>query len=241
MTDAAPPDAASREQSGALDDVEVRALGCLVEKQLTTPQYYPLTINALVNACNQTSNRAPIMHVTEPTVHTALRSLRDRGFVRAVHNPGDRVTKYRHVLDEALELRGDEIALLAVLFLRGPQTSGELRGRTERMAEIATVEAAESILDGLGRRATPLVTKLERQPGQKEQRYAHLLAGEPDAGAAMASDAPVTGASAPRPDRVAELAAEVAALREEVAALRETVVALRTRVPGTSEDQLAGS
>lgn len=219
-------------ESGPLEEVELRALGCLVEKQLTTPQYYPLTINALVNACNQTSNRSPVMHVDEGSVHTALRSLRDHGLARAVHNSGDRVTKYRHVLDEALDLEASQIALLGVLFLRGPQTPGELRGRTERMATFASVDDVESTLNALGQRTPPLVARLERQPGQKEARYAHLLAGEVTA-AIMDSATVRHESSSPRADRLSVLEGEVASLRAEVEHLHDIVNALRAGVPGS--------
>jgi uncharacterized protein YceH (UPF0502 family) len=228
-----------------LDEVEARALGCLVEKHLTTPQYYPLTMNALVNACNQTSNRFPVMRLDEGAVHTAVRSLRDKGFARAVHATGDRVTKYKHVLDEALELETASLALLGVLLLRGAQTPGELRARTERMVESSSVEDVERTLDQLAARAEPLVVKLARQPGQKEARYAHLLAGDVAAAVAAESSAavdtvpyapPPASAAPRRDDRVAALEAEVAALRSEVEHLRAAVDALRTRVPGGSSD-----
>jgi uncharacterized protein YceH (UPF0502 family) len=219
-----------------LTEVEARALGCLIEKHLTTPQYYPLTMNALVNACNQTSNRFPVMHVEEPAVHSAVRSLRDKGLARAVHAAGDRVTKYKHVLDEALELDAAQIALLSVLLLRGAQTPGELRARTERMSDVESVNAIERILDDLTARPDPLVAKLERGPGQKEARYAHLLAGEPAVPVVPAAAVADPVAARARDDPVRALAAEVAALRADVDHLREVVDLLRARIPGGASE-----
>ena len=157
---------------------EARVVGALAEKQLTTPQYYPLTLNALVNACNQTSNRNPVVAYDDMTVERALQGLRDKGLARAVLSPGNRAPKYRHLLDEALPLVPEELAVMTVLLLRGPQTVGELRTRTERMYAFATLEDVEAALERLAtRHEEPLAERLERQPGQKEARYAHLLGG----------------------------------------------------------------
>lgn len=157
---------------------EVRVLGALAEKQLTTPQYYPLTLNALVNACNQTSNRHPVVRYDDATVERALASLRERGLVRTVLSPGNRAPKYRHVLEEQLTLVREELAVTTVLLLRGPQTVGELRTRTERMHPFSSLEEVEAALDRLAtRHEEPLARRLERQPGQKEARYEHLLGG----------------------------------------------------------------
>jgi uncharacterized protein YceH (UPF0502 family) len=159
---------------------EARVVGSLAEKHLTTPQYYPLTLNALVNACNQSNNRDPVVTYDAATVAATLDSLRAKGLARVIHaGGGNRSTKYRHVLDEALGLDQRELALLTVLLLRGPQTLNELRTRTERMAEFDGADAVAHDLDRLAERDDPLVVHLERQPGQKETRWATLLTPAP--------------------------------------------------------------
>jgi uncharacterized protein YceH (UPF0502 family) len=207
---------------------ELRVVACLVEKQFTTPDSYPLTENAVVAACNQLSNRNPVVAYDTSTVRVTLTELRQRGFARVIHTPGARVPKHRQVIDEALGLSRAEISLLAVLALRGPQTVGELRTRTERMHDFASLSDVEEILDGLAARDEPLVTRLERQPGQKEARFAQLLGGPVDA-AAWASTAggedrverPDSFTPAPaRTDRVAALEARVETLEAELAILR---------------------
>jgi uncharacterized protein YceH (UPF0502 family) len=162
---------------------ELRVVTCLVEKQFTTPDSYPLTENALVAACNQLSNRNPIVAYDNSTVRVTLTELRQRGLARVIHTPGARVPKHRQVLDDALGLSRGEVSLLAVLALRGPQTVGELRTRTERMHDFASLSEVEDALEGLAARDEPLVVRLERQPGQKEARYAQLLGGPVDTGA----------------------------------------------------------
>jgi uncharacterized protein YceH (UPF0502 family) len=174
---------------------ELRVVACLVEKHFTTPDSYPLTENAVVAACNQLSNRNPVVAYDTNTVRVTLTALRQRGLARVIHTPGARVPKHRHILDEALGLSRAEVSLLAVLALRGPQTVGELRTRTERMHDFASLPEVEEVLEGLAARDEPLVVKLERQPGQKEARYAQLLAGPPDT--AVASGAAATGTMAP--------------------------------------------
>ena len=201
---------------------EGRVLGCLVEKQLLTPQSYPLTDNALVAACNQTTSREPVVRYDVPTVRLAVRSLREQGLIRT--RAGERSDKHEHRLAETLGLSPAEVALLAVLLLRGPQTSGELRARTERMQAFGSIEEVERVLDGLADRTEPLVTRLERRPGRKEARYADaLVPREPESPVA----APGREAYGAEPD---DLRAEVAALREEVAALRAEVADLRARL-----------
>jgi uncharacterized protein YceH (UPF0502 family) len=196
---------------------EGRVLGCLVEKQLTTPQQYPLTENALTTACNQTTSRDPVVLYDTATVRLAVRSLRERELLRTVHRTGERSEKHRHLLDEALGLSTPQQVLLALLLLRGPQTAAELRARADRMHAFASTEEVEDELQALGDRDEPLVALLPRQPGQKEARYAQLLAeGGVRATAAPGPHEP----PAPRSDEVAELRAEVAELRAEVAALR---------------------
>ena len=173
---------------------ELRVVACLVEKHLTTPDSYPLTENAVVAACNQLSNRNPVVAYDNNTVRVTLTALRQRGLARVVHTPGARVPKHRHILEEALGLSQAEVSLLAVLALRGPQTVGELRTRTERMHDFAGLSEVEEALEGLAARDEPLVVRLERQPGQKEARYAQLLAGPIDA-AFTAPAAPGSGAA----------------------------------------------
>jgi uncharacterized protein YceH (UPF0502 family) len=209
---------------------EGRVLGCLVEKQLTTPQQYPLTDNALLAACNQTTSRDPVVQYDVATVRLAVRSLRERELLRTVHRPGERSEKHLHLLDRALDLSTDQVALLAVLLLRGPQTAAELRARTERMHPFGTVGDVEQQLQVLADREEPLVEHLPRQPGQKESRYADALVGTgavaPLTTSTGTADPPREAAVGPAPDRD-QLAAEVAALRADVAALRQEIAELR--------------
>lgn len=204
-----------------LNDVEVRVLGCLIEKELATPEYYPLTLNALTNACNQKSNRAPVMALEETDVVRALDSLR---FKRFAHQSaeGVRSAKYCHNLEGLLQLEQEELAVLAELLLRGPQTVGELRGRAERMRPLADLAAVEMILSQLGEREPALVVQLPRQPGRKEPRFAHLLAGMPECD--QAADAPIEPARlqvAAENERITRLEEEVAALRTEMDTMRD--------------------
>src|SRR5688572_10947251 len=178
---------------------ELRVVACLVEKQLTTPDSYPLTENAVVAACNQLSNRNPVVAYDNNIVRVTLTALRQRGLARVVHTPGARVPKHRHIIDEALGLSKAEVSLLTVMALRGPQTVGELRTRTERMHDFSLSEVEET-LEALAARAEPLVVRLERQPGQKEARYAQLLGGPVDA----AAGTPSTAAAYGRPAGAAE-------------------------------------
>lgn len=202
----------------SLTNEEVRVLGCLVEKEATVPDAYPLTRNALRQACNQTTARDPVLALDDAAVQRALDSLKAAGFVRFVHPAhGERSTKFRHVLDERLQLDRGELAVLAVLALRGPQTAAELRSRTERIHAFADVDAVEAALSALAARGEPLVVALARQPGQHQARWAHLLAGPVDVGA-FAPPAPggAVPATPARPDRTAELGAELAELRARV-------------------------
>ena len=173
------------------DAVGLRVVGCLIEKQRTTPDVYPLSLNALRAACNQTTNRDPVVSYDEPTIRTALDRLSRLGWVRLASGPGSRAAKYRHLLDEALGLSGAEISLLAVLMLRGPQTPGELNQRTDRLYGFAGLAEVEETLEAMA--ARELVARQPRRPGQKEDRYAHLLGGEEPAPAADASFAGVRG------------------------------------------------
>lgn len=195
-----------------------RVLGCLVEKQLTTPQQYPLTDNALIAACNQTTSRDPVVDYDLATVRLAVRSLRQRELLRTVHRPGERSEKHQHLLDRALELSPGQIAVLGVLLLRGPQTAAELRARTERMHPFGSVTEAEEALQSLSDRSEPLVERLERQPGQKEARYADLLVGSGPSPTPFERTEP---GPVPAPtDDVARLTAEIRQLRAEVEQLR---------------------
>jgi uncharacterized protein YceH (UPF0502 family) len=211
-----------------LTDAEIRVLGCLVEKQRLTPDAYPLSLNALRLASNQSTSRDPVVDYDDETIRDALHRLSRRRYTRLASGAGSRAAKYRHLLDEALGLPPDQLALLAVLMLRGVQTPGELRQRTERMHRFADAAALQAALDGLAERE--LIVRLPRRPGQKEERYAHRLgedAVEADAPAPAASVLPPpepapAGPSADDP-RLARLEAEVAELRAEVAALREAL------------------
>jgi uncharacterized protein YceH (UPF0502 family) len=207
-----------------LRDNELRVLGCLIEKSMTTPEYYPLSLNALLAACNQRSNREPVVAYDEATVVEALDGLRERGLCRSVQRPGQRTGKYRHAVDEVLHVDDEQAAVLAVLMLRGPQTLGEVRTRTERYHEFASLAEVADVLGGLASRAEPLAERLERRPGEKEPRYGHLLGMEDEAGAPEAD-----GEGVPAPvdeDRVASLSAEVAELRAQVDSLRARLDAL---------------
>ena len=205
--------------STILNEAEVRVLGSLVEKQVTTPEYYPLTLNALVQACNQKSNRSPVVAYDEATVERAAESLRAKNLVYLFYGSTSRVPKYKHMMAEVFSLSAAELAVMCVLMLRGHQTTGELRGRTDRLYDFSTLQEVEETLDALGaKEPEPLVLKLPRQPGQKEVRYAHLLSGEvtPEQFSvpehADSSAPPLVVA---RSDRLAALEQEVAALRRE--------------------------
>jgi uncharacterized protein len=161
-----------------LDEVEVRVLGSLIEKEITTPEYYPLSLNALVTACNQSSNRNPVTHYDETTVIGALDSLREKKLVHIVDRGESRVIKYRHVLYEAMNMSRPVIAVMCVLMLRGPQTIGEIRTRTNRLYDFSSLEQVEATLNSLISSTPPMVGRLSRQPGQKEVRYGHLVSGE---------------------------------------------------------------
>jgi len=161
-----------------LTETEARVIGALIEKQLTTPEYYPLTLNALVAACNQKTNRDPVVSFTEQTVQKSLDDLREKNIVYVFYGSTSRVPKYKHILDKVCELEPPETAVICVLLLRGAQTLGELRERTGRLHEFSSLGEVSETLDSLARRDEPLVARLERQPGQKEVRYAHLLSGE---------------------------------------------------------------
>ena len=203
-----------------LDEVGVRVLGSLMEKELTTPDNYPLTLKALTAACNQTSSRDPVMELDEATVSRSLEDLARRSLARGIHRGDARVMRYRQEMGERLHLHRPELAVLSVLMLRGAQTTGEIKTRTTRSFEFVDPSHVEVTLDALATLTPPLVTVLPRRPGQKEVRYMHLLAGAPSV------DAPEEEPSGERPrgrttsDRVEGLERELGSLRDEVAELR---------------------
>lgn len=202
-----------------LDPVEIRVLGSLMEKQLSTPEYYPLTLNALVAACNQKSNREPVMELSENEIQRALDRLQDEKLVWKVM--GGRAVRFDHNLDTVWHLNRREKAILTLLFLRGPQTSGELRGRSDRLHSFATVAEVEETLRDMSAHSEPLVRELPRRPGQKEERWAHLAGGaivEAPVAASTESAAPATGE--PLSARVARLEEQVAALGNELRELK---------------------
>ena len=208
-----------------LTPVEVRVLGCLLEKERTTPEYYPLSLHALTAACNQSTNREPVLSLGEREIEEALNTLREKKLASVVFGAGSRVQKYRHILPEIYNFTPQENALLCVLLLRGPQTPGELRARAERMAGFSSLGEVENVLDGLAKAAEPLVRLLPPRPGQKERRYVQLLAGEPPEDMpGLVSDSGPTKASRPAND---ELARRVEMLEQALAEMREQLTAVR--------------
>jgi len=211
-----------------LTEPEVRVLGALVEKESTTPEYYPLSLNALVNACNQKSNREPVMNLNEDAVRKALRSLGDQYLVRSASSDS-RVPKYEHRLNELFNFHRHEIAVLCVLMLRGPQTPGELRTRCERMYAFEDLDAVHSALNLLMRREPPLAKVLPRQAGTKESRFMHLLSG--DVTPAAVDESEPRAASEPavsgHTERISQLETEVSELRRELETLREQFAAFQ--------------
>lgn len=209
-----------------LTAIEIRILGCLVEKQLTTPEYYPLTLNALTAACNQKTNREPVMSLSETEILKAVDKLRDRNLVYLFYGSSSRTVKYKHMIPGYFELDEAGTALLTVLMLRGPQTVGELRERTGRLFEFSGIGEVQKSLDELAARTEPLIVKLERRAGQKEARYAHLLSGKPELGQAVetvaaASDGSSGGDASSLQDEITSLRQEIAELREEFERFRQ--------------------
>jgi len=212
-----------------LDEIEVRVLGCLIEKDLATPEYYPLTLNALTNACNQKSNRDPVVLLEDTDVVRALDSLRQKQMAHQSAE-GVRAAKYCHNLESVLDLDLEDLAILAELLLRGPQTVGELRNRAERMHQVGDLQIVEERLQNLMEREEPLVIRLPRQPGRKEQRFAHLLAGAPDIEETSSSLVePARLKVAAEHDRIAKLEEEVAALRTELDEMRSQLQAFQAQ------------
>ena len=212
-----------------LSDVETRVLGSLIEKDITTPDYYPLSLNALVNACNQKNNRDPVMNLDQEVVREALSTLQEKRLAGPTSSADSRVTKYEHRIQEVFNFTRGETAVLCVLLLRGPQTPGELRGRTERMHRFEDLTEVQSSLQRLMQRDPALARVLPRQPGTKESRYKHLLAGDVEDAADVARTptpafVPSNSADA---DRIARLEAELADLQKEVADLKQQLGSFR--------------
>lgn len=205
--------------SEKLSEIEVRIIGALIEKELTTPDYYPLTLNALVAACNQKTNREPVVSYTETEVQKSLDELRDKNLAYVFYGSTSRVPKYKHILDKVYELESSEVAVMCVLMLRGAQTLGELRERTGRLYEFSGLGEVQETLDNLSRRDEPLVLKLERQPGQKEMRFAHLLSGAETA-AAYTPKIQQSGGAVGN-ERIEKLEQTVADLQNEINELRQ--------------------
>ena len=199
-----------------LDVVAVRVLGSLIEKESTTPDNYPLTLNALTAACNQTTNREPVLDLDEATVAKSLDDLARRSLAREVYRSDSRAKRYRHLMEETLKLHPAEIAIMCVLMLRGAQTTGEIKSRTARLFDFRDLPHVDVTLQSLMTLNTPLVAQLPRRPGQKEVRYAHLLSGEPQ----VSADEPTESEPSTRANRLDTLEQEVAQLRAELAELR---------------------
>ena len=204
-----------------LDDKEIRVLGSLVEKQLATPEYYPMSVNSLTAACNQKTNRDPVVEYSEDTIRDALESLREKGLATKLYGPAVRVPKHRHLMDERLRLGKSEMAVMAVLMLRGAQTIGEVRARAERMFEFREMAEVEAVLKKLMERSPdPLVTRIPRQAGHREDRYAHLLSGEVAIPEAVDTPPHRTSTGPARDERIEQLEEEVAALKDALEALQ---------------------
>jgi uncharacterized protein YceH (UPF0502 family) len=210
-----------------LSETETRVLGSLIEKELTTPAYYPLSLNALVNACNQKSNRDPYMNLDEEAVREALRSLNQKELAGPADNMESRVKKYEHRLQEAFNFTRHETAILCELLLRGPQTPGELRGRAERMHRFDDLGIVQSTLQRLMKREPPLVKLLPRQPGMKEARYAHLLSGDQETWQREPEAEPIVISGSSMGEQIARLQGEVAVLQKEVADLKQQLADFR--------------
>jgi len=209
-----------------ITETEARILGSLVEKQLTTPEYYPLTLNALTAACNQKSNRDPVMSLDESAILAAVDNLRDKNLVYLFYGSGSRTVKYKHMLPNVYELEPSGVALIALLLLRGPQTVGELRGRSDRLHEFSSLQEVQDTLEELAGRSEPLVVRLERQAGQKEARYAHLLSGDVNTESMPARPQAATS-GAGSSEKASELEAEVKRLSDDLRTLREEFDAFR--------------
>jgi uncharacterized protein len=222
-----------------LTPIETRVLGALVEKDITTPDYYPLSLNALVNACNQKNNRDPVMTLDESAVRDALTTLQEKHLAGPASGADSRVSKFEHRLQEVFNFDRREVAVVCVLLLRGAQTPGELRGRTDRMYHFEALDDVVSTLDHLAQREPPLACALPRQPGTKESRYTHLFSGEPAEGSmSQAPPSTSTGQAMPasaspmqedssNKDRLTHLEEEVSSLRRELSEIQQQLAAFR--------------
>lgn len=212
-----------------LNETEVRVLGSLIEKDITTPDYYPLSLNALVNACNQKNNRDPVTTLNEDAVREALSTLQEKRLAGPARGADSRVTKYEHRLQEVFNFTRGETAILCVLLLRGPQTPGELRGRTERMHRFEALDEVQSVLQRLMQREEPLVKVLPRQPGTKESRYTHLLSGDVEGSVDMPArnQESMEAGGSPASDRIYRLEEQVSTLQSEVADLKRQLAEFR--------------
>ena len=214
-----------------LSDIEVRILGCLIEKEITTPDYYPLTLNALTNACNQKSNRHPVVSYEDTTVVRGLDSLREKGLAEKILKADSRVPKYQHTFRQKFNLPNEHVAVLCELMLRGPQTVGEIRNRADRMHNFGGLNEVEEILNRLMEKEPPLVVKLPRQIGRKESRFAHLLSGEPELREEEQTIPEETATIRVRAEneRIARLEDEFANLRREFDTLKEEFISLKSQ------------
>jgi len=213
-----------------LTEIETRVLGSLIEKDITTPDYYPLSLNALVNACNQKNNRDPVMTLDEAAVRDALATLQEKRLAGPASGADSRVTKFEHRLQEVFNFDRREIAIVCVLILRGPQTPGELRSRTDRMYHFEALDDIVATLDRLAQRQPPLARVLPRQPGTKESRYTHLFSGEPlisEASPNVARAPSSATAGHPTEDRLKTLEEEVSRLRLELTEMQQQLAAFR--------------
>ena len=210
-----------------LTPAETRILGCLLEKERITPENYPLSLNSLIAACNQSTNRDPVVSYDEKTVEAGVDSLREKKLATMTSGAGSRVPKYRHNLLNHFELNQREIALLCVLLLRGPQTPGELRSRTERLQFFDSLEQVESFLADLGKGDDPLVRVLPARPGQKEKRYVQLISGEPVLPGDFEAEIPISAPKQNSQSRIEALENEIATLKIELRQLREELLSFR--------------
>ena len=214
----------------SLTSVEARVLGSLIEKEITTPDYYPLSLNALINACNQKNNRDPVMNLDEAAARSALTALQAKRLASPVNSADSRVTKYEHRFQEVFNFNRREIAALCVLLLRGPQTPGELRGRSERMFHFEELSDVQSTLQHLIERDPPLVMVMARQPGTKEPRYMHLLSGDTEPVVAVEERFEKGIIEAVGSERIAGLETDIAELRRELSDLRQQFTALKAQL-----------
>lgn len=212
-----------------LTEVEARVLGSLIEKEITTPDYYPLSLNALVNACNQKNNREPVMSLQEDAVRDALNGLQNQRLAGPARGADSRVAKYEHRIQEVFNFTRGETAVLCVLLLRGPQTPGELRGRTERMYRFEHLDDVLSTLQKLIERDSPLVKMLPRQPGTKESRYSHLLSGDIETWTAPPGESVITAHGSGEGERIGLLEQQIEQLRAEIAELKQQWAELREK------------